>query len=381
MPTPQETTINKLNYIIANYDSEQAAQDAAILASFPTDTATGAIVSFPDGADGIPVKSLSVAITPVQSGSGDPSPDNIRPITGWTGAKVTRTGKNLFDGNWRNGYLDISNGEFVSNVNWRTTDFIPCKENTAYSFSGLNTTTGFYTGYILYYGANGFIGYASPAVTRVTPAGCTSFAFYTSAVSVSGADEVQIEENSSVSAYEPFGTTYSISFSSAGTVYGGTLDVKNGKLRVTHKKITYVGGEDESFTYNSSYGGFRTSISDANIDGIPSEQLLSNRFVGATGRGAAGNGYVIRSYIDVSAYTYIFLCGTGLTTEADFKTWLQTNNTDVVYPLATPIEYDLTPAEVTTLLGQNNIWSDTGNTNCTYRADVGLYIAKKIAEA
>ena len=35
-----------------------------------------------------PVTALEAAVTPVQSGSGDPSPTNIRPITGWTGAKV-----------------------------------------------------------------------------------------------------------------------------------------------------------------------------------------------------------------------------------------------------------------------------------------------------
>ena len=54
----------------------------------------------------------------------------------------------------------------------------------------------------------------------------------------------------------------------------------------------------------------------------------------------------------------------------------------VVALLATPIEYTLTPTEVTTLLGENNIWADTGEiTELTYRADTGRYIAKKITEA
>ena len=34
-------------------------------------------------------------IEPVQAGSGDPSPDNVRPISGRTNAKLTRCGKNL----------------------------------------------------------------------------------------------------------------------------------------------------------------------------------------------------------------------------------------------------------------------------------------------
>lgn len=39
-----------------------------------------------------PLTSLKVLITATQSGTGDPSPTNIRPITGWTGCTVTRTG-------------------------------------------------------------------------------------------------------------------------------------------------------------------------------------------------------------------------------------------------------------------------------------------------
>ena len=46
----------------------------------------------------------------------------------------------------------------------------------------------------------------------------------------------------------------------------------------------------------------------------------------------------------------------------------------LVYTLATPIIYQLTPTEVQTLLGANNIWADTGDTEVTYRADTKLYI-------
>ena len=50
-----------------------------------------------------------------------------------------------------------------------------------------------------------------------------------------------------------------------------------------------------------------------------------------------------------------------------------------VYKLATPITYQLTPTEVRTLLGQNNIWSDTGDSAVTYRADTKKYIDTRIA--
>ena len=52
------------------------------------------------------LKSCVVSIEPIQSGSGDPSPDNVRPISGWTEAHLTGTGVNIFGGNlMRDGVL------------------------------------------------------------------------------------------------------------------------------------------------------------------------------------------------------------------------------------------------------------------------------------
>ena len=52
-----------------------------------TGTASGAIATFTDGAD-MPAKSVIVNIVPKQSGSGTPSPENVRPIAGWTSVTV-----------------------------------------------------------------------------------------------------------------------------------------------------------------------------------------------------------------------------------------------------------------------------------------------------
>lgn len=53
-----------------------------------TATATGSVASFwsPKVAA---IKSLKVYFEPKQAGEGDPSPDNVRPIEGWTGVEVT----------------------------------------------------------------------------------------------------------------------------------------------------------------------------------------------------------------------------------------------------------------------------------------------------
>ena len=43
----------------------------------------------------MPLKELLVNIEPVQEGSGDPSPANIRPIIGWTGCNIYRSGTDM----------------------------------------------------------------------------------------------------------------------------------------------------------------------------------------------------------------------------------------------------------------------------------------------
>ena len=46
------------------------------------------IASF-NGASSLPMPNLKIAVEPVQEGSGDPSPTNIRPISGWSAVDVT----------------------------------------------------------------------------------------------------------------------------------------------------------------------------------------------------------------------------------------------------------------------------------------------------
>ena len=43
----------------------------------------------------VTIDSLKTHFLPIQEGEGDPSPDNVRPITGWNSIKIRKTGKNL----------------------------------------------------------------------------------------------------------------------------------------------------------------------------------------------------------------------------------------------------------------------------------------------
>lgn len=232
----------------------------SVYSAFVVETATGSIASFTDGADDVPVKDLTVAIEPAQSGSGDPSPENVRPISGWTGANVT--------------------------VN----------------------------------------------------------------------DDV-----------------FSIDFpTEAGTVYGGTLDVTTGVLTVdtarialsslffdvinTHYFYSAVTGiayntfQIWSDTYKTTgpYNGYNESNFDNCTIAISQSQPR----------------IAIRddSYSDVASFV------ASLTDKY------------IVYGLAEPQTYQLAPQEVQTILGQNNIFADTGNVTVQYRADTKLYIDKVLSQ-
>lgn len=239
--------------------------------AYVTDSASGGIAHFVDGADDVPLKSLKVAIEPVQSGSGDPSPDNVRPITGWDAVKVYHSGENTEEA-----------------------------------------------------------------------------------------------------------TEYNISLASAGTVYGGTLDAVSGELTVKQMSVTIDGTESiwGTTAKNTIYAVSYMDLSTAGIQN--SRNVITNM------------GFVVCGYnyaaMDVEEYAIcirneesdrwrIYL-RTPNTTLNDLKTWLASHNLQVVYALATPITYNLTPTEVKSLLGINNIWADTGDTSVEYRADTRLYIEK-----
>jgi len=125
----------------------------------------------------------------------------------------------------------------------------------------------------------------------------------------------QLELGASSTEHEAFnGTTYTADLPT--TVYGGTVDVVNGVLTVTHGYISPYNGE----TIN--------------------EPWISDRDE--------------------------YVAGTTPTTGAQ-----------VVYLLATPTTIQCDPQTVQTLIGDNNVWSD-GDVSVEYVADPKRYIEKMI---
>lgn len=207
--------------------------------------------------------------------------------------------------------------------------------------------------------------------------------------------EIQLELGSTATSWEPYenlcpitgwtgetihvspsttgGTTYPVTFPTAGPVYGGTRDVVNGVLTVTRVAID-LGAI--SWTHSSNY---------------------PNLFFGYVAGKKAGLGNFLCSAYAVHAVGYQSLedfeiggaaSNTGInimdsrfasSDAATFKAAV-TGQT-IVFELATPITYTLTPQDIATILGQNNVWADTGDVTVEYAADLKTYIDSKIAAA
>lgn len=229
---------------------------------YAVDSASGSIASFVDGADDIPLKSLIVNIDPVQdTSSGDPSPTNICPISGWTGMQLNANGT-------------------VIPISWQT---------------------------------------------------------------------------------------------EAGTVYGGKLDVLRGILTITMELMDL--GTHSNWTYDNTsfaYGFFTANGITKKANGSSNIVCTQYKTIHG-GRSALTSNATICPY-NTSNSNSICIRDDAYTDVAEFRSAM--DGVQMAYELKTPIEIQLTPHEVRSLLGQNNIFADTGDTEVTYRADPTLYIQR-----
>ncbi len=156
----------------------------------------------------------------------------------------------------------------------------------------------------------------------------------------------------------------------AGTVYGGTIDVVSGEL-VVDKASVDLG--TLNWSYHSNTAHFYATISSSKTTGA---NFMCSQYAY---NGVAETSAMSDKPTGLYRFSNIFrIKDTRFTDAATFKTAM--DGVQLVYELATPIIYHLTPTEVRTMLGQNNVWADTGDSTVEYYADTKRYIDKKIAE-
>ena len=360
---------------------EVIAASKNIEALLITDTASGAIASFTDGADGMPVKSCVVQIEPIQEGSGDPSPTNIRPISGRTGAVVTKCGGDaMANATLSQGTIKGTDGtDNAANNRCRTSSFNVSGTVYVVCPSGFEFTTRVYE-------TNGtYLANESDTAAWIgTNKAYTITGNRLMRLVVRKTNDANITPSAvpTFYVYENY-TTLSLSFGQ--TVYGGTVDVTTGVLTVDMARID-LGGMN--WYYQASYGGypaFRTTdlLSVAKLPSANTAAVLSEvHLVSDTYKLTYADymyGRDVNGYIALNNAGQMHIKNTAYSDADIFATAMSGHY--IVYELATPQTYQLTPTQVASILGQNNIWSDTGDVAVEYRADIKRYINKVVAAA
>ena len=327
------------------------AKTAAGGAASVEDTATGNPLTFQTDL-ARPLKSLLIPFTPQQEGTGDPSPQNIRPILPWNGLKVFGGGKNLLNPANR-----VASGNNVQY--YRSGNRFLLKGGQTYTLSA-NVIPAQTT---MYKGTNTTVASTTSASLTYTPTENVEvwFDFYVpnARLPEGGISAVygMLEVGATATAYEPYTPITETDISFPSPVYGGTLDVVSGVMNVPVAFAEFDGSDDESW----------------NVGEIDANK--SRAFIALTGAPKTGyNREIIGNYIkptasaqsspdlwtaNINASGNILIgIDPSITTVEAWKAYLAEHPLQIVYPLATPQEQTLTGHQITALKGDNTIWSD-----------------------
>ena len=336
---------------------------------------TGEIASF-EARKAAPLRSLTAEIRPVQSGSGDPSPDNIRPISGWTGAKVMRCGANMC----------MVQPQIGSGARYVVLDgYTKAYDNLIITLHATDLTFENNTGaqgaiyhnnvrvkYFLFgktYKQDGtsFVKNGDPYTgimyIELGPLeeGYNRVDLYSDSVSYNqwqGRIDwcvISVTDNTVAPAFEPYqSAAWEIAFpTEAGTVCGGTLDVTNGVLTVTHVLWT---ANTADMNNSEIYPGWRDAGVKALLGpGINTAQSNQTMNIGTVFAANTLGGQDIL-YFPISYYDR--------RTQTEWQALAL--DVQIVIRLAEPVTYRLTPTEVRTLAGENNVWADCGEIAIEY---------------
>jgi hypothetical protein len=231
-----------------------------------------------------------------------------------------------------------ANGSWLKSVNPGDTITLSADSTVYVAFPNMQTTTITYQNVQLESGSS-----------------ATSWTPYENICPISGHTEANVVVSPTTDAED--GTTYTIQFKDGDnplTVYGGTLDVVSGELVVNRAMVVLDGTTQWNMGTATRFRYFDSSI--PALDVIPwSINVVSNLF------GKQPN-YPYCQINSVKTIRIAFdINDTNYDTVAKIQALLTSNPLQAVYELATPTTYQLTPTQVKSLLGTNNVWADTGD--------------------
>lgn len=298
---------------------------------------------------------------PVQAGSGEPSPDNIRPISGRDSVKVERCGENL---------LDVSRVVEVSAPYGLTVQYVSGKITISGIYSNPSATASF---------TFMSLSYRLPPTTEFMLLGLKTSGCKTDGVGFTNnkaRNRIAIDikectngEKAEISfyliayvgttpptTYAPY-TGQTTNLTLPRTIYGGTVDAVTGDGQETWQAKSFNGTENWALYDDGSSAKFFYTA-DYTVDSEPLDTICSHFRKAAFTRGT-----IIR------VYTSVF---TDLDAYKDYLTAQYAAGTPVqiAYKLATPTPFTATGAQpIPALSGVNTVITDADSVTVTGRAD------------
>jgi hypothetical protein len=189
----------------------------------------------------------------------------------------------------------------------------------------------------------------------------STFAPYSNICPISGQTEANVVVSPTTSAED--GTTYNIQFKDGDnplTVYGGTFDVVSGVLTVDRAYVDLGTLNWTYYNYSNVNGFYSSDLTNAKRPTSSSvkSNLISDRYKTVADSDFNTNGKDMEIAISASGALYLKVKNNAYIDATAFKTAM--NGAQVVYELATPQTYQLTPTIIKSLQGENNFFADSG---------------------
>ena len=337
-----------------------------------------------------PLTGLTIPFLPVQSGSGDPNPiDNIRPITGWTGASIWHYPENLLT-------ITRSSSQDNNGIKWT---LVKDADNNTVAVHAEGTKAS---------GSNPFytLNYVNSTTLAVPPGeykcygGNSDIAFQVQIINANGNEQNVVNNNDGtvktftvpsdakaswarltcptssavdknvypilVNSDETI-TTIPVTFPDGLTVYGGYIDAVTGSVVAEWAGydmggLTWIKAVSQtSGAYRMRCSGFASVIKPSSANNVVGDIICS-----VYKTIAADATYLKTTGVCVSNDGNIFVYDPDYNTESSMDSFTEAVDGQIIaFELATPIVVaTIDPITLNTLANQvNTVWTDTNGTN------------------
>ena len=343
LKTGMNDVLNKKFGTSTTYAPNTWPDNINLMGPLPEKTVSGAIASFSDGADEVPLKSLVCNVD--------------ANLSGVSSVGVVQTGRNLLPNKsylvgantlWLGDdsapyYQPLKAGTYTVSLDTAETMTILLYENGSWIDRKFNATTATFT--IDHDGSFAIQLYKSTGIPVI--------------------NNWQLEIGSTATAYTPYVAPTTHTANLGRTIYGGSVDVVNGTGTENYVRIDLG---SLTWSNNASYANVFNGALPTGYVGDTTTDFICEDYANATST------TVINEDMSIAfnyGRTVLYCHDNRFSDWSDFKQAVQGKY--IVYKCTAKAEnFTFDPVPINSFLGDNNLWADTGDTSVTYRADIDL---------